>query len=56
MNVGGQVNCMVADPSNPLVPAIWIAGFFEAVLNNSVARGSLAKFADRTAPATHLAY
>jgi hypothetical protein len=44
------------DAANLLIPAVYVGGYFQAVLRNTITRGSLAKFGDRTAPATHLAY
>lgn len=54
--LGQQVQCLLADPGNPLVPAIYVGGFFQAVLNDTYTRGSFAKFADRTITPTHLAF
>ena len=54
--IKSQVMCIAPDASNPTVPAIWIGGTFSTVLNGTITRLEITKFADRTQIPTALAY
>ena len=58
--IAQDVNVFGFDTSNPIVPAVWIGGYFSTALNANtlgpIVRLQVAKYADRTFSPTHLAY